>query len=79
MCAICLEAYGVRSAPEAAVMPCSHTFHRRCICRWLGQLEEGEYRCPLCRAPLDAAAAASGGGAAAHIHATQPAIDLLLA
>lgn len=45
-CSICLEK--ATDGSEAARLPCSHTFHRNCIRRWLDRQPD----CPLCRFKL---------------------------
>jgi hypothetical protein len=45
-CAVCLEDF--EAADELRRMPCSHSFHRRCIFRWL----RISRLCPWCRFPL---------------------------
>ncbi|KAG2560121.1 hypothetical protein PVAP13_8KG048300 [Panicum virgatum] len=55
-CAICLQDLQAHQGPAAAepttlslrVMPCSHTFHQRCIFEWLRR----NAVCPLCRHQL---------------------------
>ncbi|OAY25758.1 E3 ubiquitin-protein ligase Praja-1 [Manihot esculenta] len=42
-CSICLEEILIGS--EAICMPCSHLYHRSCICNWL----ERSRVCPMCR------------------------------
>ncbi|XP_059450810.1 E3 ubiquitin-protein ligase RHA1B-like [Corylus avellana] len=44
-CAICLQELPV--AFEAAKLPCSHVYHRRCIVKWFDRSNQ----CPLCRSP----------------------------
>jgi hypothetical protein len=45
-CAVCLEDF--EAADELRRMPCSHSFHRHCIFRWL----RISRACPFCRFPL---------------------------
>ena len=47
-CSICLDALSERH--ETLHMPCSHTFHKDCLLRWL-QNHSGS--CPLCRDRLE--------------------------
>ncbi|KAF8776591.1 hypothetical protein HU200_003311 [Digitaria exilis] len=53
-CAICLQEFDSRpdaeapAAPGLRAMPCSHTFHQRCIGEWLRRNPV----CPLCRYEL---------------------------
>ncbi|KAF8379107.1 hypothetical protein HHK36_028536 [Tetracentron sinense] len=42
-CTVCLEDFLI--GMDVTKMPCSHTFHRECIARWLEQSN----LCPLCR------------------------------
>ncbi|OWM63631.1 hypothetical protein CDL15_Pgr008174 [Punica granatum] len=45
-CAICTEEYLGRGSSSGMVrMPCSHTYHRGCITRWLRR----NHACPICR------------------------------
>ncbi|XP_058098656.1 uncharacterized protein LOC131243359 [Magnolia sinica] len=44
-CGICLDELGYSETEEVSVLPCSHTFHVRCIKRWLEESDS----CPLCR------------------------------
>ncbi|KAK1629270.1 hypothetical protein QYE76_003585 [Lolium multiflorum] len=46
-CAVCLEDF-VTGGGELRTMPCSHSFHRRCIFDWLLV----NRRCPMCRFEL---------------------------
>lgn len=46
-CGVCLSEFE-RTGP-AAVLPCGHAFHSRCISRWLTQFKN---TCPLCSAPI---------------------------
>jgi hypothetical protein len=46
-CAICLEEF-VDGGKKLRMMPCSHSFHQRCIFEWL---QRGR-RCPICRYEL---------------------------
>uniref|UniRef100_A0A7N2N3V5 RING-type E3 ubiquitin transferase n=1 Tax=Quercus lobata TaxID=97700 RepID=A0A7N2N3V5_QUELO len=43
VCAVCLDEFCVES--EARKMPCSHTYHQKCIIKWLGKSN----MCPMCR------------------------------
>jgi hypothetical protein len=43
-CAVCLEDF-VAGGGELRTMPCSHSFHRQCIFKWLLV----QRRCPTCR------------------------------
>ncbi|KAF7056273.1 hypothetical protein CFC21_063696 [Triticum aestivum] len=45
-CAVCLEDF--QDGDELRTMPCSHSFHRCCIFRWL----EISRVCPYCRFTL---------------------------
>ncbi|XP_051190282.1 E3 ubiquitin-protein ligase RDUF1-like [Lolium perenne] len=44
-CAVCLEDFVTGGGGELRTMPCSHSFHRRCIFDWLLV----NRRCPMCR------------------------------
>ncbi|XP_051973242.1 RING finger protein 122-like isoform X2 [Xyrauchen texanus] len=48
-CAVCLEDF--RTKDELGVLPCQHTFHRRCLVKWL----EVRRACPMCNIPISAA------------------------
>jgi hypothetical protein len=53
-CAICLES--LDAASPAAVLPCAHSYHRRCLFAVLTAPTLGScsmVRCPLCRASVD--------------------------
>ena len=58
-CSVCMET--LKDVP-AMELPCSHHFHKKCICQWF----KSRNTCPVCRyeivAVVDAAAAAGGGG-----------------
>ncbi|XP_052316719.1 RING finger protein 122-like [Oncorhynchus keta] len=41
-CAVCLEDFKVKD--ELGVLPCQHTFHRKCLVKWL----EVRCVCPMC-------------------------------
>jgi len=43
ICAICL--FGVEVPAETGSLPCSHTFHGKCIDEWM----KHSRTCPLCR------------------------------
>ena len=43
-CSICLSEYPVGS--YMLFLPCGHSFHSRCLTRWLSR----SHTCPLCRA-----------------------------
>lgn len=45
-CMVCLEDFEV--GDKLRMMPCSHSFHQRCIFRWLRISRQ----CPCCRFPL---------------------------
>jgi hypothetical protein len=45
-CAVCLDDF--EAGDELRTMPCSHSFHERCIFRWL----RISHLCPCCRFPL---------------------------
>ena len=52
-CAVCLEDLDEDGgAVELRTMPCSHSFHQRCILRWLRVCRV----CPCCSFPLPSAA-----------------------
>jgi hypothetical protein len=57
-CAVCCEALDAAGG-IAAVMPCQHAFHERCLLPWLSRRST----CPLCRAPLPEAEPEAGGAA----------------
>ena len=42
-CSICLEKFSFEKV--VVTMPCSHSYHKDCIVRWL----ETSHTCPLCR------------------------------
>ncbi|XP_029117112.1 uncharacterized protein [Elaeis guineensis] len=48
-CVICLVEFDAQA--EVSRMPCSHTFHSRCIIRWL----EMSNVCPICRSQMPTA------------------------
>jgi hypothetical protein len=51
-CAVCLEDFDEDGGNvELRTMPCSHSFHQRCIFRWLRVSRV----CPCCRFPLPSA------------------------
>ncbi|XP_056117506.1 RING finger protein 122 [Rhinichthys klamathensis goyatoka] len=41
-CAVCLEDF--RTKDELGVLPCQHSFHKRCLVKWL----EVRCSCPMC-------------------------------
>lgn len=45
-CAVCLEEFKTRD--ELGVCPCSHTFHKKCLLKWL----EIRSVCPMCNKPI---------------------------
>uniref|UniRef100_A0A8B9GW56 Zgc:175214 n=1 Tax=Astyanax mexicanus TaxID=7994 RepID=A0A8B9GW56_ASTMX len=45
-CAVCLEEFKARD--ELGVCPCSHTFHKKCLLKWL----EIRSVCPMCNKPI---------------------------
>jgi hypothetical protein len=45
-CSICSTR--MEAGEDAMVTPCSHSFHAKCLTRWM----EIEMMCPLCRDPL---------------------------
>ncbi|XP_062399149.1 RING finger protein 122 [Sardina pilchardus] len=45
-CAVCLEEF--KSRDELGVCPCSHTFHKKCLLKWL----EIRSVCPMCNKPI---------------------------
>ncbi|XP_062422706.1 RING finger protein 122-like isoform X2 [Pungitius pungitius] len=45
-CAVCLEEFGSRD--ELGVCPCSHSFHKKCLLKWL----EIRNVCPMCNKPI---------------------------
>uniref|UniRef100_A0A4W4H061 RING-type domain-containing protein n=1 Tax=Electrophorus electricus TaxID=8005 RepID=A0A4W4H061_ELEEL len=45
-CAVCLEEF--RARDELGVCPCSHTFHKKCLLKWL----EIRSVCPMCNKPI---------------------------
>ncbi|KAL6101551.1 uncharacterized protein ACO6RY_16777 [Pungitius sinensis] len=45
-CAVCLEEF--RSRDELGVCPCSHSFHKKCLLKWL----EIRSVCPMCNKPI---------------------------
>jgi hypothetical protein len=46
-CAICLDDY--TAGEKLRCLPCQHTFHAKCICKWL---TERSATCPLCKIDL---------------------------
>ncbi|KAK7120981.1 hypothetical protein R3I94_020834 [Phoxinus phoxinus] len=49
-CAVCLEDF--RTKDELGVLPCQHSFHKRCLVKWL----EVRCSCPMCNDnPISAA------------------------
>uniref|UniRef100_A0A3B3RBG6 Si:dkey-51a16.9 n=1 Tax=Paramormyrops kingsleyae TaxID=1676925 RepID=A0A3B3RBG6_9TELE len=46
MCAVCLEEFRMRD--QLALCPCSHTFHTKCLLKWL----EIRSLCPMCNKPV---------------------------
>lgn len=50
-CPICLMRY--EPTDEVAALPCSHDFHRGCICTWLSNYRK---TCPLCCTELESSA-----------------------
>jgi hypothetical protein len=44
-CAVCLEEFTDGGEEKLRMIPCSHSFHERCIFDWLNRVR----RCPLCR------------------------------
>ncbi|CAL1159824.1 unnamed protein product, partial [Cladocopium goreaui] len=48
-CVICQEAYEI--GEEVRKLPCSHTYHRACIDRWLTTGTAISLQCPICKAP----------------------------
>ncbi|KAA0704234.1 RING finger protein 122 [Triplophysa tibetana] len=48
-CAVCLEDF--RTKDELGVLPCQHTFHKRCLVKWL----EVRCACPMCNNPISTA------------------------
>ncbi|KAM0921805.1 hypothetical protein ACQ4PT_006719 [Festuca glaucescens] len=44
-CAVCLEEFVDDGEEKLRMMPCSHSFHERCIFDWLDR----DRRCPICR------------------------------
>ena len=48
-CVICQEAY--ETGEEVRKLPCSHTYHRACIDRWLTTGSAISLQCPICKAP----------------------------
>ncbi|CAF0788031.1 unnamed protein product [Rotaria sp. Silwood1] len=46
-CPICLM--NIEDDNERIYLPCSHTFHRRCIYEWLKSNEFMAHTCPICR------------------------------
>ncbi|CAJ1392472.1 unnamed protein product [Effrenium voratum] len=48
-CVICQEAYEM--GEEVRKLPCSHTYHRACIDRWLTTGGPISLQCPICKAP----------------------------
>jgi hypothetical protein len=49
-CAICLSH---RKPKTHALLPCGHTFHRRCINKWVTNTPTRPLLCPVCRAHVD--------------------------
>jgi hypothetical protein len=47
-CAVCLEEFVDDGEEKLRMMPCSHSFHERCIFDWLNR----DRRCPLCRSAI---------------------------
>ncbi|KAJ7993950.1 hypothetical protein DPEC_G00259990 [Dallia pectoralis] len=45
MCAVCLEDFKFKD--ELGVLPCQHSFHRKCLVKWL----EVRCVCPMCNKP----------------------------
>ncbi|XP_063096152.1 RING finger protein 122 isoform X1 [Cavia porcellus] len=45
-CAVCLEDF--KGKDELGVLPCQHTFHRKCLVKWL----EVRCVCPMCNKPI---------------------------
>lgn len=46
-CGVCLSEFELTE--RAAKLPCGHTFHVKCISKWLTQFKN---TCPLCSAPI---------------------------
>jgi hypothetical protein len=44
-CAVCLEEFVDDGEEKLRMIPCSHSFHERCIFDWLSR----DRRCPICR------------------------------
>lgn len=47
-CPICLTRY--EKTDDVSALPCSHEFHRECICTWLSNYRK---TCPLCCTELE--------------------------
>jgi len=50
-CPICLTRY--EKTDDVSALPCSHEFHKECICTWLSNYRK---TCPLCCTELEKAA-----------------------
>jgi hypothetical protein len=48
-CCICMDA--MKKNTLVRILPCTHTFHSRCVDKWL----KTNNSCPICKRPLDAA------------------------
>lgn len=46
-CGVCLSEFD--STERAVILPCGHSFHSKCISKWLTQFKNS---CPLCSAPI---------------------------
>lgn len=50
-CPICLTPY--EKTDDVSALPCSHEFHKECICTWLSNYRK---TCPLCCTELESSA-----------------------